>query len=402
MIILAYKRRWLRAAQSVLVALFLIPAGMSGVYAATAQEEAALELFNEGFQLYQSGNFESAKERFESGLELAPKNTTALYYLGRVLEEQGDARGASVNYQAAFDSGPDTKDGILGKSAKSRLDSLIKSWDEEVNAKDEDGNTPLHIAAKEDDREAATLLLEKGAAVNAKGEYGRTPLHFAAFGNAVETATLLLERGAAVNAKDDLTGNTPLHNAAAFSSVATATLLLERGAAVNAKDKYGETPLHSAVGLVGPNYDNDGVAIMPLLLERGAAVNAKDDNGDTPLHYAADHNAVATATLLLERGAAVNAKNNDGETPLHSAASSWFRAVATATLLVERGAAVNAKNNDGETPLATLLNLQAKMKKDAKEGESYEKELYKKFKKEAKKNRRLTPQTRRQKKVGRA
>ena len=339
MMILAYKRRWLRAAQSVLVALFLIPAGMSGVYAATAQEEAALELFNEGFQLYQSGNFESAQERFESGLELAPKNTTALYYLGRVLEEQGDARGASVNYQAAFDSGPDTKDGIL---AKSRLDSLKKSWAEEVNAKDEDGNTPLHIAAEEDDREAATLLLEKGAAVNAKGRFGSTPLHDAAKNNAVETATLLIEKGAVVNAKRD-DGWTPLHIAAIKNAVATAT----------------------------------------LLVERGAAVNAKDDHGDTPLHEAASKNAVETATLLVERGAAVNAKNNDGDTPLHLAAGD--NEVETATLLLERGAAVNAKNNDGETPLAALLNRQAEKKKEAKEGDSDDKERYKEFKKEAKK-----------------
>ena len=275
MIILAYKRRWLRAAQSVLVALFLIPAGMSSVYAATVQEEAALELFNEGFQLYQSGNFESAKERFESGLELAPKNTTALYYLGRVLEEQGDARGASVNYQAAFDSGPDTKDGILAKSAKNRLDSRAKRIEEEVNAAPSGQNTPLHIAAWENDVATATLLFEKGAAVNAKGQFGSTPLHFAAFNNAVETATLLVERGAAVNAKDD----------------------------------DGETPLHEAAW-------TNAVAIATLLLERGAAVNAKDNDGDTPLHEAARNNAVETATLLIERGAAVNAKNNDGETPL--------------------------------------------------------------------------------------
>ena len=375
MIILAYKRRWLRAAQSVLVALFLIPAGMSSVYAATAQEEAALELFNEGFQLYQSGNFESAKERFESGLELAPKNTTALYYLGRVLEEQGDARGASVNYQAAFDSGPDTKDGILAKSAKSRLDSRAKRIEEEVNAAPSGQNTPLHDAARKNDVATATLLIERGAAVNAKNGWGETPLHDAARKNAVETATLLLERGAAVNAKDQW-GYTPLHLAAIKNAVATATLLVERGAAVNAKNKWGSTPLHRAA-------DSNAVATATLLVERGAAVNAKNDDGDTPLHDAARKNAVETATLLLERGAAVNAKADNGFTPLHDAA--YYNAVATATLLLERGAAVNAKNNDGETPLAALLNLQAKMKKDAKEGESYEKERYKEFKKEAKK-----------------
>ena len=387
MIILAYKRRWLRAAQSVLVALFFIPAGMSGVYAATAQEEAALELFNEGFQLYQSGNFERAKERFEDSLELVPKNTTALYYLGRVLEAQGDFYNAMANYQAVFDSGPDTKDGILAKSAKNRLDSLIKSWDEKVNAKDENGDTPLHSAAEEGDREAATLLLEIGAAVNAKNNDGETPLHKAAgsFENAVATATLLIERGAAVNAKDN-DGRTPLHRVMyPFSdifnndAVAIATLLLERGAAVNAKDRWGYTPLHRAASAF-----KNAVATT-LLVERGAAVNAKNNDGETPLHKAAGsfENAVATATLLLERGATVNAKDRWGYTPLHRAANN--SAVATATLLLERGATVNAKNNDGETPLAILFNSQAYWKKEAKEGNIYDEEFYKKFKKEAKK-----------------
>ena len=208
MIILAYKRRWLRAAQSVLVALFLIQATPAVVYAATAQEEAALELFNEGVQLYQSGNFEHAKERFEDSLELVPKNTTALYYLGRVLEAQGHFYSAMTNYQAVFDSGSDTKDGILAKSAKNRLDSrakLAKSREEEVNAAPNGQSTPLHSAAGENDVATATLLLERGAAVNAKSGIGWTPLHdalhSAARKNAVATATLLVERGAAVNPK---------------------------------------------------------------------------------------------------------------------------------------------------------------------------------------------------------
>ena len=46
----------------------------------------------------------------------------------------------------------------------------------DVNAKDEDGWTPLHEAAIKGQKEIAELLIDKGADVNAKDKNGRTPL----------------------------------------------------------------------------------------------------------------------------------------------------------------------------------------------------------------------------------
>ena len=94
----------------------------------------------------------------------------------------------------------------------------------DVNAKSEDGETPLHWAAKKgvthlhvaahyNAAEIAKLLIEKGAEVNAKTEIGRTPLHYAAYNNAAEFAKLLIEKGAEVNAKvekGDYVGWTPM------------------------------------------------------------------------------------------------------------------------------------------------------------------------------------------------
>ena len=56
----------------------------------------------------------------------------------------------------------------------------------DVNAKD-DGRTPLSYAASWGDEEIAELLIAKGADVNAKDEDGTTPLDWAIFGyNVVE------------------------------------------------------------------------------------------------------------------------------------------------------------------------------------------------------------------------
>ena len=49
----------------------------------------------------------------------------------------------------------------------------------DVNAKREDGVTPLYWAALEGHKEIVELLIENGANVNAKDDGGRTPLDFA-------------------------------------------------------------------------------------------------------------------------------------------------------------------------------------------------------------------------------
>ena len=48
----------------------------------------------------------------------------------------------------------------------------------DVNAKNNDGRTPLHFAAMQGHKELAELLITKGADVNVKNAFGRTPLDY--------------------------------------------------------------------------------------------------------------------------------------------------------------------------------------------------------------------------------
>ena len=112
-------------------------------------------------------------------------------------------------------------------------------------AKNEDGLTPLHLAAGHHwDPEVVGTLLLAGAFVDARAENDATPLHFAAaFNGNPEVTRLLLDAGADANAQDT-GGLTPLHLASRFrGSVTVAQLLLDAGADVNAKDREGKTPL---------------------------------------------------------------------------------------------------------------------------------------------------------------
>lgn len=94
----------------------------------------------------------------------------------------------------------------------------------ELNASDEEGLTPLVLAAKEGLDSTIALLVELGAPVNAQAPCGRTALHWATVMNRISTVKLLVARGANLEAKELNTGWTPLHQASYAG--ATEVLLL--------------------------------------------------------------------------------------------------------------------------------------------------------------------------------
>jgi ankyrin repeat protein len=166
----------------------------------------------------------------------------------------------------------------------------------DVNAKDDDGSTPLHEAAQRGHKETAELLIAEGADVNARtgGWMNVTPLHRT---ETKEIAELLIANGADVNAKDG-TGWTPLHWTAETGRKEIAELLIEKGADLNAKDDaFGWTPLHIAA-LFGYK------EIAELLIVEGADVNAKAkvDDGATPLDHAINGKHTEIADLLRKHG----------------------------------------------------------------------------------------------------
>ncbi len=149
------------------------------------------------------------------------------------------------------------------------------------------GGRPLHIAAT---KEIAELLISKGADVNAKNENGQTPLFDAAVAGHKEIVELLIANGANVNAKNDY-GTTPLHN----SKKEIVELLIAKGADVNAKCKGGAPPLHIAT----TRADNETTEI---LISKGADVNVVDNFDFTTLDRAIQFENTKIANLLRKHG----------------------------------------------------------------------------------------------------
>jgi ankyrin repeat protein len=130
-------------------------------------------------------------------------------------------------------------------TAESLLDSGA-----EIEARNEDGSTPLIWAAQFAQTDIFELLKSRGAKIGVRDKYGDTPLIVAAcecaearMNSAYDVVRILLDEGADVNARSK-DGTTALMNAASgFGDAAIVKLLLDHGANPKLKDRRGNTVL---------------------------------------------------------------------------------------------------------------------------------------------------------------
>ncbi|KAJ6779447.1 hypothetical protein PWT90_05426 [Aphanocladium album] len=152
----------------------------------------------------------------------------------------------------------------------------------EVNAKDVYGNFPLHCVKFETDEvpNFITLLIENGADVSARNNRGETALHLACSKGSLCSVTLLLDRGADITAVD-FNGLNSIHFAAQSQNVELLEHLLPLCPAtlVAARDICGRNALHH---LGQHAWYADEKIIEPLICA-GVSVTDVDHEGFSPL-----------------------------------------------------------------------------------------------------------------------
>jgi ankyrin repeat protein len=116
-----------------------------------------------------------------------------------------------------------------------------------ANVYNDQGDQPLHLAARFGHLDVVNFLLNAGAWVNSASinKIRATPLLAAAAAGQVETAYRLLDAGADPNARQS-GDNTPLHLSAQKGHVELVRLLLDYGANLEVKNLDRKTPLDLA------------------------------------------------------------------------------------------------------------------------------------------------------------
>ena len=203
----------------------------------------------------------------------------------------------------------------LSQNGKAELSKELLKNGVNPNCKNNDGETPLHVACRNGHVDVVMELLNHGANVNAENHEKECPLVLIDVWElnedlATTIAQKLLEHGANINSQSK-EGSTLLSTAATAGNFSLVCKLLKHGADVNLRDKISQTPLHDA----------SNCNIVRELIKHGASINAKDDDGNTPLHIASEHGYIPELKELLRHKASLKIRNNEGYTAIRLASS---------------------------------------------------------------------------------
>ena len=244
---------------------------------------------------------------------------------------------------ALTERGCDPLDGVslhmMWKQARGDM-SMVKTLINlgiSVNNQDDDGNTLLHRAVKDENETAVLALLHDfkcNSSIKNKPAIGRTPLHLACLQNSLRIVKILIEYGGKLDVVDR-SGNAPLY-------YADGHIL---SAIVCCRNSQGMTPLHLACES----------GMVKCLIEHGADVTDKDFNGNTPLHCAVNNRQYHVIRALIgdfECDPNIGCKH--GMTPLHMACRNGD--LESVRILIHYGAHVIITDDNNATPLVLAVS----------------------------------------------
>jgi len=250
------------------------------------------------------------------------------------------------------------------EAGRAKIAKLLRQQGAQTDFAGPVGND-IWTAAGAGNIEAVKQHLAKGVDVDAKNKDEATALHVAAFLGQYEVAELLIQKGADVNVSDD-DGGTALHAAAFLGQYEVAKLLVQKGADVNARKNDGATAMDVLkvdwdttlfiARLLQIQVDREKVEagraqIVELLRQHGAQTDFAGPV-DNDIWTAAGAGNLEAVKQHLAKGVDVDAKNKDEATALHVAA--FLGQYEVAELLIQKGADVNVRGGKGETPIDSL------------------------------------------------
>lgn len=153
-------------------------------------------------------------------------------------------------------------------------DLLIESG-AEVDISDMDANTPLMVLCRRDSvKDLTKKVVALTKKISAKNNLGETALHIAAYHGYIEAVEELVKNGAELN-MPNRAGDLPLHKAAVYGWIEIARFLVENGADVEWTNKDGNSVLHLAY----LHNFNDFIQFIESISKSG---DKRNNNGKIP------------------------------------------------------------------------------------------------------------------------
>lgn len=235
------------------------------------------------------------------------------------------------------------------RNGKFRLLSKILSTFGNADVPDDEGNTPLILAAGKGYARIALMLLEYGADIHARNTDGENALILACREAHPRMARLLLERGA-------LFEPLPAGNRQALALLKPReNTILEAVEMTVDPDSESWNSITARTAMWRSARTLKLMAnVFDLLITTGAEVDVHiDEHCSTPLHFAVENELQDLALLLLKHGADPDrdSKYNPGYTPLHISVGNDSCEIMR--MLIEHGADPNSVDESGDTPLAS-------------------------------------------------
>lgn len=210
----------------------------------------------------------------------------------------------------------------------------------DLEATNNDGYTPLLLAARHSFKDICKFLIKSGAKVDVSDKSCSTVLHYASYSGWIKIVRALVEKGCEIDAKNAF-GNTPLFLAVQHLHNNVIEFFLELGADFEYCDGNGWSLLHKA-SFYG------WLTIAQIVINKKCDLDAKTSKGFTPLYLAVSNSHEDVATLLIGSGANDYCDANKWMVLHHASHRGWLGIVES---LVKRGSDVDAETSDGETPL---------------------------------------------------